>query len=700
MNVLPQFRHILVIEDQKARRIIALEEQTYSIGRESTNEIIIYEKVVSRQHATLLRIKKSPNLDNYSYRIVDGDLNGNRSTNGVVINGNNYESHDLKHGDVIYFGGKAKASYYILSNSLDISLFDGNDSTQLENFIDSQPSLGDPGKSTLVSADNELNRLEKQDLVRLASFPELSPNAIIEISYGGAITYINPAANLKFKSLQKEQFNHPILMGLLEQAQNSEGNLLLREVQVNDEVYEQFVHYLSDSKLIRSYIFDITDRKRNEQKLKYQAFHDLLTGLPNRAWFNKQLSLSLEQAKRSKQSMAIVFLDLDEFKNINDTLGHTVGDKVLQNFAQRLTNCVRAGDSVARWGGDEFTLLLPQINDRDDTIKLAQRIVDALREPVEIQDQQIYLKTSLGIAIYPTDGEDGETLLKNADAALYRAKDRGRNCYQFYSNTMTSKASLLLKIEALLHHALKNNELALHYQPQVKLKTGEITGMEALLRWYHKDLGQIAPSKLIPLAEKTDLIIPLAEWTLRTACLQNKAWQDSGFKPLPISVNFSVRQFQQSDFVPMVSRILRETGINPNLLEIEVTESVIMPDESFSSQVFADIKALGVRICLDDFGVGYSSICYLHKFPLNTLKIEQSFIQNLQNSSKEIALASAIMTLGESFGLRVIAEGVETLQQLELLHRLKCQEVQGFWFSRPLPAEDATNLLFEHGFNT
>ncbi len=700
MNALPQFRHILVIEDQKARRIISLEEQTYSIGRESTNEIIIYEKVVSRQHATLLRIKKSPNAANYSYRIVDGDLDGNRSTNGIVINGNNCDTHDLKHGDVIYFGGKAKASYYILSSSLDISLFDSQDSTQLENFIDSQPSFGDSAKSTLVSADNELGRLEQKDLLRLASFPELSPNAIIEISYGGDITYINPAAHLKFKDLQKEQFNHPILTGLLEQVQNSEGNLLLREVQVKDEVFEQFVHYLSDSQLIRSYIFDITDRKRNEQKLKYQAFHDLLTGLPNRAWFNKQLSISLEQAKRSKQGMAVVFLDLDEFKNINDTLGHSVGDLVLQNFAKRITSCVRAGDSIARWGGDEFTLLLPQINDRDDTIKLAQRIVASLKEPLEIQDEQIYLRTSLGIAIYPHDGEDSETLLKNADAALYRAKDRGRNCYQFYSNTMTSKASLLLKIEALLHHALKNNELTLNYQPQVKLKTGEITGMEALLRWHHQELGQISPAKLIPLAEKTDLIIPLAEWTLRTACLQSKAWQEMGLKSLPVSVNFSVRQFQQPNFVPMVTKILQETGLNPNLLEIEVTESVILPDESYSSQVFAQIKALGVRLCLDDFGVGYSSICYLHKFPLNTVKIEQGFTQTLQNNSKDIALASAIMTLGESFGLRVIAEGVETLHQLELLHRLNCQEVQGFWFSRPLSAEDATKLLFEHGFSS
>lgn len=695
-NHLPPFRHILVIEDQKARRIVALEEQTYTLGRESSNDIVIYERVVSRHHANLLRVKKNPNTENYSYRIVDGDLQGNRSTNGLVINGRSCESHDLKHGDIIWFGGKAKASYYILSNTLDIALFNPVEQTQLAALFDNQLSLGYSKKSTLNRDGNNDESNQHQDLARLASIPELSPNPIIEVSFEGNITYINPAANLKFANLQQLQLEHPILMGLLEQSKNTQGNLLLREVQVEEDIFEQYVHYLPNNKLIRSYIFDITERKRTEQKLKYQAFHDLLTGLPNRAWFNRQLTIALSNAKRQEVSLAVLFLDLDGFKNINDTLGHSIGDQLLQHFAKRLTSCIREGDTVCRWGGDEFVVVLPQIPDADDVIKLAQRILEILKQPFEIQAQQFYIKTSMGIAIYPQDGEDGESLLKNADAALYRAKEQGRNHYQFYSSTMTSKASLVLKLENLLHKALENEELSLHYQPQVSLKTGKIVGMEALLRWYHPELGQVSPTKLIPLAEQTDLIIPISQWALKTACKQSLVWQKSGFKPLLMAVNFSPRQFQQPNVVSMITEILEETGLAPELLEIEITETTIMQNEDFTRQALEELRKMGVHISLDDFGTGYSSLSYLQKFPFSTVKIDRSFIGAMSDRPQDLAIISAMITLGRHLQLRVIAEGVETLQQLEFLQRLHCEEVQGFWFSRPLKAEDATKLLEQH----
>lgn len=695
-NHLSPFRHILVIEDQKARRLVALEEQTYTIGRESSNDIVIYERVVSRHHATLLRVKKNPNEENYSYRIVDGDLQGNKSTNGLVINGRGCESYDLKHGDIILFGGQAKVSYYILSNALEIALFNPVDQTQLAALFDNRLCVGDNNKSTLISQNDKDEGDQSEDLARLASFPELSPNPIIEVSFEGKITYVNPAANLKFSTLQQLQLEHPILAGLLDQSKNTQGNLLLREVQVEEDVFEQYVHYLANNKLIRSYVFEITERKRAEQKLKYQAFHDLLTGLPNRAWFNRQLTAALSNAQRQQVSLAVLFLDLDGFKNINDTLGHTFGDQVLQNFAKRLTGCVRAGDTVSRWGGDEFIVLLPYVPYSEDTIKLAQRILEVLKQPFEIEKQQFYIKTSMGIAIYPQDGEDGESLLKNADAALYRAKERGRNHYQFYSSTMTSKASLVLKLENLLHKALENEELSLHYQPQVRLKTGEITGMEALLRWYHPELGQVSPAKLIPLAEQTDLIIPIGQWVLKTACKQSLIWQKSGLKPLPVAVNFSPRQFQQPNLVLMVTQVLEETGLAPNLLEVEITETTIMQNEDFARQALEDLRDMGVHISLDDFGTGYSSLSYLQKFPFNTLKIDQSFTHSLSDRPQDLAIISAMITLGHHLQLRVIAEGVETLQQLELLQRLHCEEVQGFWFSRPLKAEDATKLLQQH----
>lgn len=703
MNQLPPFRHILVIEDQKARRIIALEESTYAVGRESTNDIVIYDRVVSRHHATLLRVRISPKLDNYSYRVIDGDLQGNRSTNGIIINGRPKKTHDLKHGDVILFGSDSKASYFIISTSLNIALFNPQDADSLESLDLGATAIvaesEDNSKSTLISDEDSpaVSAVSKDtnDLVRLASFPELSPNPIVEINFDGKITYLNPAASIKFKTIGQEQSQHPILFGLLSQMQSTEGNLLLREIEVRQEVFEQYVHYLADSQLIRSYLFDITERKRAEKTLAYQAFHDQLTGLPNRTRFNEQLNIAIAKAKAHDSSIAVMFLDLDCFKNINDTLGHTIGDQLLQQFAQRLNTCVRQGDMVARWGGDEFTLLLPLIKSAEDTISLAQRILEELKLPFEIANHQLYIKTSIGIAIYPQDGTDGESLIKNADAALYRAKERGRNHYRFYSSTMTSKASLLLKLETLLHQALIDNSFSLNYQPLLKLKNQRVSGIEALLRWYHPELGQVSPLKLIPLAEKTDLIVPIGQWVLKNACLQNKAWQDEGFDPIPVAVNLSPRQFQQPDIVSVVQQVLEETGLEPQWLEIEITENTIMQNADFALEAIQGLRNLGVRLSMDDFGTGYSSLSYLQKYPFHTIKIDQSCIQSLPNNSQNGAIISAIIALGQSLQLRVVAEGVETLQQLELLRKLHCEEIQGFWFSRPLKAEDATQFLMQ-----
>ncbi|MGK7933098.1 MAG: EAL domain-containing protein [Microcystaceae cyanobacterium] len=709
MNTIPPFRHILIIEDQKARRIIALEDSTYGVGRESSNDIVIYDRVVSRHHATLLRVKISPKPDSYSYRIIDGDLHGNRSTNGLIINGRATTTHDLKHGDVILFGSDSKASYYILSTSLKIALFNPSDDNELS-LLDEEATMisEDSSKSTLITgeewkqpviatpeknSDHSPNQMNQTELVRLASFPELSPNPIIEMNFVGDITYLNPAASIKFKTIHQEKLNHPALSGLLSEFQSTEGNLLLREIKVNDETFEQYVHYLVDSQLVRSYLFDISERKQFEQKLTYHAFHDTLTGLPNRNWFDEQLEIAIAQAKRKETSLAIMFIDLDCFKNINDTLGHSIGDIVLEKFSQRLNNCVRTGDIVARWGGDEFTLILGNIQNAEDSVHLAQRILAGMKPPIEVNEHQLYVKCSIGIAIYPQDGLDRETLVKNADAALYRAKERGRNHYRFYSSTMTSKASLLLKLENLLHDALKNDEFTLNYQPQLHLKHQKITGMEALLRWYHPELGQVSPLKLIPLAEKTDLIFPLGEWVLKTACEQNCAWQKAGFSPVPISVNFSPRQFQHPHLVEMVQQTLEKTGMDPQWLEVEVTENTIMQNAELALEMMQGLKALGVNLSMDDFGTGYSSLSYLQKYPFHTLKIDQSFVQNLQDKPQDEAIISAIIALGRSFHLRVIAEGVETLQQLEILRRLHCEEIQGFWFSRPLPTENATQLL-------
>ncbi len=695
MDTLSSFRHILVIEDQKARRIVALEEATYSVGREASNDIVIYEQVVSRRHATIIRVRLTPRLDSYSYRIIDGDLEGHRSTNGLLINGKLQTSHNLKHGDVVIFGPQAKVSYYIISTALDIDLFNPLDPGQLEqeNYAITETMIADDNhKSTLINEES-LQERNRDDLIRLASFPELSPNPIIEIDFTGDLTYLNPAASIKFKNIAKEKLKHPILAGLLSEVHNIQGNLLLREVTIGAEIFEQYVHYLSEHQLIRSYLFDITARKRAEKNLEYRAFYDTLTDLPNRNYFDEKLEIALIEAQSNNSLLAVLFLDLDSFKNINDSLGHKIGDQLLKSFAQRLSCCVRNNDIVSRWGGDEFTLLLPQINTPEDTINLAQRILDDLKKPFEIAGHQLYIKTSIGIAIYPQDGEDAETLLKNADAALYRAKERGRNHYRFYRSTMTSKASLLLKLENLLYQALEEESLYLNYQPQLNMLNNKISGMEALLRWYHPELGHVSPSKLIPLAEKTDLIIPISLWVLKTACKQNKAWQKQGLSPIPIAVNLSPKQFHQPNLVDIVAQVLEETELEPHLLDLEITETTMMENIDFSQENLHKLRKLGVQISLDDFGTGYSSLGYLQKFPITTLKIDKSFIQTLEDNPQNTAIISAIIALGKSFDLRVIAEGVETLQQLELLQKLNCQEIQGFWFSRPLQSADATPLL-------
>ena len=348
---------------------------------------------------------------------------------------------------------------------------------------------------------------------------------------------------------------------------------------------------------------------------------------------------------------------------------------------------------MARWGGDEFTVLLPEISSTQEAAKIGQRILDALKQPFHLQEQELHVSSSVGIAIYPQDGEDAEILLRNADSALYRTKEKGRNHYCFYTPTMTSKTSACLQLENHLYRALEQEEFLLHYQPQVNINTGKIEGMEALLRWQHPELGKVPPKNFIPLAEETNLIVPIGEWVLQSACIQNKAWQEAGLPPFRVAVNLSARQFQQPNLVSMVAQVLEKTGLEPHWLELEITETTIMQNVDFALQALRDLQQMGVHISMDDFGTGYSSLGYLKKFPFHTLKIDQSFVRELRDDPQDMAIISAVIALGRGLNLRVVAEGVETLQQLELLRRLQCSEMQGFWFSRPFRAEYAKKFL-------
>lgn len=438
---------------------------------------------------------------------------------------------------------------------------------------------------------------------------------------------------------------------------------------------------------------DITKRKQAEERLHYLANFDPLTRLPNRTLFSDRLSQALQRASWHKRSVAVLFLDLDRFKNINDTLGHALGDLVLKNVSERLTACVREGDTVARLGGDEFVLVLDNLAQEEDTRLIAHKILSTLSSPFNVEGHEFFVTTSIGIALYPNDGDTYESLIKNADTAMYRAKEKGKNNYQHYSPALNARISERLALETNLRRALERSEFELHYQPLVTPAWGRVVGVEALLRWKRPDIGMIPPSDFIPIAEETGLILPIGEWVLRTACTQNKAWQAAGLPPVRVAVNLSGGQFQQQHLVETISRILDQTGLSPEYLELELTESVIMKSTETTVTTLRQMDALGITISVDDFGTGYSSLSYLKRFPVSTLKIDRTFVGDLTTDPDDKAIVKAIITLAHSLKLWVVAEGVETQEQLAFLQSLQCDYVQGEFFSRPLPADQVASLL-------
>jgi diguanylate cyclase (GGDEF)-like protein len=440
---------------------------------------------------------------------------------------------------------------------------------------------------------------------------------------------------------------------------------------------------------------DITERQHYEETIRHQEFHDALTGLPNRLLLKDRLSLAMAHAKRNNMMLAVLLLDLDRFKLINDTLGHAAGDTLLQLIAGRLTGTLREDDTVARQGGDEFLLLLPEIVKIEDAAKLAQKLLEQIRQPLSVHGHELYVTTSIGMVLYPNDGRDIETLLKNADTAMYRAKEQGRNNYQLYTPTMNARAFERLTLENSLRRALERNEFTVYYQPKVDLRSRKAVGAEALVRWNHPELGLIMPGDFISAAEDTGLIVPIGEWVLRTACAQNKAWQNAGYPPLRVAVNLSARQFQLRNLVQTVAEILKETGLEPRWLELEITESIAMQNAEFTVKTLNELKDMGIQISIDDFGTGYSSLSYLKRFPINKLKIDKTFVREINTDHDNAAIASAVIVLGQSLNLGVIAEGVETIEQLNFLKDQHCDEIQGFLFGRPLPPAEIEKKLFE-----
>jgi diguanylate cyclase (GGDEF)-like protein/PAS domain S-box-containing protein len=438
---------------------------------------------------------------------------------------------------------------------------------------------------------------------------------------------------------------------------------------------------------------DISKHKRAQETIRHMAYYDALTDLPNRALFRDELRAALVNAERQNTMIGVLFLDLDRVKVINDTLGHDMGDRLLRGVAERLKRVIRPGDLVARLGGDEFMVLLTAVDQKSEILSITEKILTSIRPPFLFEHHELFTTASIGISAFPHDGRDAETLLKNADAAMYRAKRRGRNNYQVFDPTMKVEVFQQLALDNGLRRALERNEFIVHYQPQIDLLTGHIVGMEALVRWQHPELGLIPPSTFIQWAEDSGLIIPIGERVLRMACEQNKQWMENGHHHLKVGVNVSAKQMRESNIIETVSKVLKETGLPPDCLELELTESVIMDLSGQAMTVPLELKAMGVGFSIDDFGTGYSSLNYLKRLPVNTLKMDQSFVRDLTVDSNDAAIATAVIGLGHGLNLNVLAEGVETQGQIDYLRGLKCDQVQGFVVSEPVPPNTFAKLL-------
>ncbi len=476
-------------------------------------------------------------------------------------------------------------------------------------------------------------------------------------------------------------------------------NLYVKEGHKRDQREERFLRAVADV------LAGIIRHKQAEKQIKYLAYYDDLTGLPNRVLFKDRVEHSLKETQRYNGLVAVLFLDLDNFKKINDTLGHRMGDLMLKEVARRLKTCLRESDSIARknetisesilarLGGDEFTVLLINIMHIEDAAKVSQRILEVISQPITLDSHEVIITASIGISTCCIEDENVDSLLKHADTAMYKAKKDGKNNYKFFNQSMNTAVMRRLDLENNLRKAYINGEFILYYQPQFDIVTGKMVGMEALIRWQHPEMGMVPPMEFIPLAEETGLILPIGEWVLNAACAQNKAWQDAGYLPIKISVNLSSRQFKNNDIIKTISKVLKDTCMDPRYLVLEITESIIMQNKEKTISMLNTLNTMGLSLAMDDFGTGYSSLSYLKRFPVDVIKIDRSFIKDVTGSKEDAAIVKAIIAMAHSLELKVIAEGVETKQQLKFLLEHGCDEIQGYLFSRPLPAEDASKLL-------
>ena len=496
-----------------------------------------------------------------------------------------------------------------------------------------------------------------------------------EVSYQEFMSYVEPLRNGETEQVHFETLH-----------QRKDGSSYPVEVMLQYSPTEEPPVFVA-------MILDITEKKKTDDRLNYLAYYDSLTGLPNRSLFVDRLEQAMKVADRYEQLVAILFVDLDQFKNINDSLGHDAGDSLLQEAGRRLSSCMRSSDTVARWGGDEFCLLLQNIYTVDNINVVAEKIISRFAEPFMIKGKRMFITASIGIILYPLDDISVENLLKKADTAMYHAKEKGRNNYQYYNHAMSAKLEQRLELEHELRHALERDEFMLHYQPQVDIHQRRIVGIEALIRWQNPERGLVPPDQFIGIAEETGLILPIGEWVLQQACQQMQALQNSGLPPIHVSINLSVRQLREPSLVDRVRQALQQNGLEPSMLDLEITESMLMSDIDRVKQTLTELSELGVSISVDDFGTGHSSLAYLKQFPISTLKIDRSFIRDIPDDKDDVSITIAIINMARGLGLNTVAEGVEVEAQLDFLKTHGCNLMQGYYFSKPVAFDEVIALL-------
>ena len=589
-------RYLLIVEDPQGRRTITLEDMKYSLGRKSDNQIVLRSKYSSRYHATL--IKKSIDRQKFSYWILDGDLEGNKSHNGIYVNGSKCLVHELKDGDLINFGCDINASFHLIASQEKIE----------------QAPVKSSGQLRVDLTENEAN-YSRDDLHTKSTL----------------ILHHSPSQTISFDNRTQEE-----------------------------------------------------------------SFLDILTNLPNRSIFNEYLSNAINNAQKSNQMLGLLLVDVERLRNVNNRLGYRLGDKLLKIVSERLRKNLRSGDIVARWGGDEFIILLPQINNANDLEKVSQRIIKTLENNYEIENHSLAVRLNLGSVICPPDSTDRKVILQKLEENLVAVKNNINNKYQKDSVNVNPKNPRSSKVEYFLYQAIRNNELALYYQPQVNMTQGQVEGLEVLLRWLHPQFGLIAPNRFLPLIQESELILELNRWVLKNACQQAQIWQQRGLLYTPISINLSPHQLRDPQLLTILKEVLTESKIGPFFLEMEITETSLLENSRETGRILGDLQELGISITLDDFGSGYASIAYLGQFTVKKLKIEQSLTKNLSNNPQDTRFISSLLAIAKSFNLIVIAKGVETQQQLEILQELGCERMQGNRISGPLAVEEITKFLHIH----